>query len=937
MPILTIEKGPDKGRSLKFQNSITIGRDTGCEIKIVDTAVSRKHCKIYYDTQYFLEDLDSLNGTQLNGQFITAPTILKDNDQINIGETGLLWQEKEQTDALINKVIAGYKVTQRLGKGGMGTVYLARQLSLDRDVALKILDPKVAQDHTFIQRFIYEARSCATLNHPNIIQVYDVGEDQGYFYFSMEYAKGGSLQSLIAGGKSLPWQEALSFMYDTALGLEYAEKKKIVHRDIKPDNLMLTEEKHIKIVDLGLARRFDESPAIPENSVYGTPLYVSPEQAKGLAVDFRADIYSFGASFYRILSGHAPFQGKSVPLIIAQHIKDPPVPLKNILPDIPIQLSDMIDKMMQKKPEDRYASNSLVLQEIRKLQELLNRTNTLIPTRARRNPNRSTMSVNRKELKRRKENQNQLWTIMASVIAFALIVLIISIFASSSTPPVETLLDTQIQESYQSLYSDYQIQGDTESMASAWEKFYQKNKDNSFGKKAYEHLKQIQQNLSLKREQNAQNLYQNAQKYEKEYPENLSEIIEKYQDIVDRFSQTSTARLAKNDIDRIQNLVSEHKQKLLQDFRQIMEKFGIAIEQENFAKAANILNTFQKECQNDVDILQQISIRKQTLIQKKIPEFVEKTVAEIKESIQEKNLEQTKLLVKKLEINREFPIVENKLKEFEKYLSIKPNNQNPENSTPVKIVNDTSKSLFIIPDKIKKMIEEFQFLAAIQELKSSTIENKKTLLDDMIYLEKFFKKINERLKKNNLAMENSTWIEILPHLGNIEPYSISLYGIENSKISVKATVSEGAIISKNIFLKNFSSEWIYSSILFSSQEKDKDSIIAKVLFCYYYELYQHAWYWNEQLGKIDALKSQEFQNRLQIIEDNAKKEYIDNIVPLYQQNMQYKEDLKKETKSSPEYLALKQKLQQNTQQLQSQVQEYTKKYQNTRFYNQIRD
>ena len=208
MPVLLVEKGPDKGISVACTGHDTIvGRGSESALCIHDHAVSRSHFKICHkEGDYFIEDCGSLNGTLVDGQFISGPLSLRYGAQIRVGETLLLWLEKtesEEKDPLVNKKLGGYQLLQKLGKGGMGTVYKARQISLERDVAIKLLLPDLASDNNFVHRFLEEAKACAKLNHPNIIQVYDVGEAENYFYFSMEYANNGSIQEMIAGGRKI--------------------------------------------------------------------------------------------------------------------------------------------------------------------------------------------------------------------------------------------------------------------------------------------------------------------------------------------------------------------------------------------------------------------------------------------------------------------------------------------------------------------------------------------------------------------------------------------------------------------------------------------------------------------------------------------------------------------------------------------------------------
>lgn len=350
MSVLLVEKGSSKGASVTYSGkTLTVGRDVNSSLQLDDTGISRNHFQISFEDNTFqIQDTGSTNGTLLNGHFISEKSPLKDGDSIKAGETTLLWLKDKanyEKDPLIGKKIRGYLILSRLGKGGMGTVYKAKQISLDREVALKILNHTKVSER-FIKQFMEEARSAAALNHSNIIQVYDVGEASNFYYLSMEYASLGSLQNMLSGGKKLPYKEALDYMLDVAKGLEYAERKKIVHRDIKPDNLMISEENTVKIGDLGIAQRLDDKEK--DNRILGTPHFIAPEQAQGKTLDHRADIYAFGATFYRILSGKTPFQGNNIKTIVLSHINKPVKPLKEIEPSIPDELCNLIEKMLQK-------------------------------------------------------------------------------------------------------------------------------------------------------------------------------------------------------------------------------------------------------------------------------------------------------------------------------------------------------------------------------------------------------------------------------------------------------------------------------------------------------------------------------------------------------------------------------------------------------------
>ncbi len=373
MPRLLVEKGFEKGKILAFPGtqSILIGREPTATLCISDPLASRQHAKLERrGAEFFVIDLNSRNGTALNGRPIQEQT-LRIGDCIRIGETIISFLADEvdgKKDALVGQMIKGYRIIERVGRGGMGTVYKAEQLSLRRIVALKLLTQELVKDRSFIQLFIQEARAAAQLNHPNIVQVYDIDRDGDTFYFSMEYVPNGSVQDILAREKFLSPRTAVPILIHAARGLEYAERKKIVHRDIKPDNLFIGEDGIVKIGDLGLARSVTEQPAESrEGTIFGTPHFIAPEQALGKQVDHRADIYALGASAYRMLAGTTPYAGTTIREIILKKMKEPPPPLKSLTPSVPDNLVKLIECMMSKNPDDRPQSATALLDELGKI------------------------------------------------------------------------------------------------------------------------------------------------------------------------------------------------------------------------------------------------------------------------------------------------------------------------------------------------------------------------------------------------------------------------------------------------------------------------------------------------------------------------------------------------------------------------------------------
>ncbi|MAG69729.1 MAG: serine/threonine-protein kinase [Vicinamibacterales bacterium] len=256
--------------------------------------------------------------------------------------------------------IGRYELIERIGKGGMGVVYRARDTQLQREVALKMLLINVAEVEETQERFRREARAAADLRHRNIIQVYDFGEEDGRAFFVMELLAGDSLSAELKGGKRLPLDRALDIMSQMCDGLAFAHGRSIVHRDLKPANLFVTPDGTIKILDFGLAR-IASSKLTRSGLIFGTPDYMSPEQVRGKVADHRSDIFSVGAVLYQLVSGRKPFAAESLPLVMRKVVEEPPPPLKGVPP----ALERIIARALQKDPADRYQGVEALLVDLR--------------------------------------------------------------------------------------------------------------------------------------------------------------------------------------------------------------------------------------------------------------------------------------------------------------------------------------------------------------------------------------------------------------------------------------------------------------------------------------------------------------------------------------------------------------------------------------------
>ena len=251
--------------------------------------------------------------------------------------------------------IDNYLFLDKLGEGGMGSVYRGVQLSLDRQVAIKLLDPELGKDKSFVDRFVQEARILAQLDHPHIVKGIDFGENSGIYYYIMEYLQGKSVNTIVESSGALSFKMALSIFLQMAKALEYAYQKGLVHRDIKPENMMLCRNGKTKLCDLGLAKWKASTMNITrKGAVIGTPYYSSPEQAKGeIEVDIRSDIYSLGASLFYMLSAKPPYDGDRPMVVYSRHITEPPPKITPLRPDLSPWFDKLIERTMAKELSQR--------------------------------------------------------------------------------------------------------------------------------------------------------------------------------------------------------------------------------------------------------------------------------------------------------------------------------------------------------------------------------------------------------------------------------------------------------------------------------------------------------------------------------------------------------------------------------------------------------
>ncbi|MEQ1701222.1 MAG: Stk1 family PASTA domain-containing Ser/Thr kinase, partial [Ilumatobacteraceae bacterium] len=262
-----------------------------------------------------------------------------------------------------------YEIQQRIGRGGMADVFLARDLLLDRPVAIKVLFPEFAVDPNFVERFRREAQSAANLNHPNIVGVYDWGQYANTYFMAMEYVQGRTLADILRANGHVNSQQAAEIASEVAAALGFAHRNGVVHRDIKPANILIGANGQVKVADFGIARAMNaptESNLTQAGSVMGTATYFSPEQAQGATPDPRSDLYSLGIVLYEMVAGRPPFSGENPVSIAYKQVHEMPQPLNQLVADVPKSFEAIVAKLLAKKPEIRYPTAEAVRDDLRR-------------------------------------------------------------------------------------------------------------------------------------------------------------------------------------------------------------------------------------------------------------------------------------------------------------------------------------------------------------------------------------------------------------------------------------------------------------------------------------------------------------------------------------------------------------------------------------------
>ncbi len=351
-----VESIPDKQMSNETSYDTIFGRmavDQGlCTQEELKRSILQLKARMK-ENPVALRDLMIALGVITKGQAIRLHTNIKDN------KSG-------------SHQIPGYKIQGKVGAGAMAVVYKAKQISLDRTVAIKLLPKRFSENPEYVRRFYKEGKAAGMLHHNNIVQAIDVGEAGGYHYFVMEFVEGPTISDDLGKGRVYGEKDALDIIIQVARALEHAHDIGLIHRDVKPKNIMITDDGTVKLADMGLARETTdiETAQSEEGKAYGTPYYIAPEQIRGkIDIDGRADIYGLGATFYHMVTGRVPFMAEDSAEIMKKHLRERLIPPDHINTTLSAGISEVIEIMMAKKREDRYKDVKELLVDLEALGE----------------------------------------------------------------------------------------------------------------------------------------------------------------------------------------------------------------------------------------------------------------------------------------------------------------------------------------------------------------------------------------------------------------------------------------------------------------------------------------------------------------------------------------------------------------------------------------
>jgi len=386
MPVLLLKSGEGPKREVPVGERVLVGRGAACGCRVDDHLVSREHAEVVRSgADYLLRDLGSRNGTRLNDEPVREAR-LAFGDEIGVGHSRLIFAEHAPSE-LLGTVVGGCEVLEQIGSGGMGVVYRARQRTLDRIVAIKVLHPRLVADATFVERFMREARAAGALNHNHLVHVHDAGRSGDLCFYIMEHVDGPTVGEELQAHGAMPPRRAVEIVLQIAAALATIHREGLIHRDIKPGNIMLAADGTAKLADLGLARPTRAQASDVERGadgrarVWGTPSYMAPEVALGQEADARSDLYSLGAMLFHMLTGRVPFLGATSAEVLTCHVRAPLPDLQALSPGVPTEVVAIVERLLAKRPERRYASAEELIADLAVAREVLRQAASADETR----------------------------------------------------------------------------------------------------------------------------------------------------------------------------------------------------------------------------------------------------------------------------------------------------------------------------------------------------------------------------------------------------------------------------------------------------------------------------------------------------------------------------------------------------------------------------
>ncbi|RME05030.1 MAG: FHA domain-containing protein, partial [Planctomycetota bacterium] len=353
MAQLIVQSGELKGQTFPLKEETTLGRLRSCDITINDEELSRKHSKILlHKGKYLLLDLQSRNGTYVNGKRVQKQ-LLQPGDKITVGNTTLLFVEKNSTHTrnLSGKKIGKYLVGKKIYSHPLYLCYQAKQTTLERSVLLKVLQPHLTKEKKILHAFLDMAKKTGKLSQENLLQIFDVGEDQGEYFICCENVDGLPLADALQSGE-IPLQHTLNTIQQLAQALLHLHNENLYHKELTPLSVFLTTHSNIKLMDVGLSPTLFGLKLPPSDANFFAK-YASPELIRKKNLSPASDIYSLGILCFQLLAGIPPFQGKNPAEILKKHLQLNPPPLATIQPELPTPLTQLVDKMLSKKPIER--------------------------------------------------------------------------------------------------------------------------------------------------------------------------------------------------------------------------------------------------------------------------------------------------------------------------------------------------------------------------------------------------------------------------------------------------------------------------------------------------------------------------------------------------------------------------------------------------------